>query len=59
MKITIHEAQDQNGLNLFGAEVENVIIPVMYNNRITLIRRVLAVRKQVLNNNYESFLKLI
>jgi len=57
MQISIHNSKDQNNNNLFGAIVNDVVIPCNYKNRFALLRRVAVVKNLILTNNYSHFLK--
>ena len=57
MTIQIHNAIDQNNNDLFGATINDVIIPCNYKNKFTLLRRISKVKNLILSNNYSNFLK--
>lgn len=57
MKTIIFKSKDQNNVILYGAIVNNVIIPTNYTNKLELKNRIKKVKENILKNNYSSFLK--
>ena len=57
MDIKIFKSKDQNNITLYGAIVNDVIIPTFYTSKIELKNRIKQVKEMILNNNYSNFLK--